>query len=460
MMTDRQADLDDLIASCRTENGKRAFAEAVACFRAGAYRAGVVATWTAVVFDYVGKLRELELAGNGQAKIILESFENARANEDVALSQKLEAAVLDEAATKFDLLTPIEKEDLERLRRDRHRCAHPSLQTLDDPYQPSAEAARAHLRHAAQHLLSRPPVQGREAYNRIWVDVTSEYFPEDVDGAEERLRSRMSRARASLIRQLAIELTKKLLDRDSHENHDRFRAALVALTRMHHTEVEKLLREKLSSIAEQVADADLRWLLEYSARYELAWGSVGAAAQQRLGAYVQKSDSLRVLRATARIPALWAQTVGRLAQLDADSVIDLAATSGKIEPVEEIVSRFETGKSYKAFSVLRKSLSSEPVRANITAAHARRLVAALQNNADLRRYMWYGSTAIEVFEAVGAPGVTTVAEWRPVHDLLMVDSPWAAKKLREHFTEIPAPPEEPPSAVEEPDESDPTDGTA
>lgn len=96
-LPDRQADLDDLLARCRADHAKVAFAEAVACFRTGAYRACIVATWTAVVFDYLGKLRELELAGNGEARTTLEAFENARRNQDVAAAQKLEAKVLGDA---------------------------------------------------------------------------------------------------------------------------------------------------------------------------------------------------------------------------------------------------------------------------------------------------------------------------------------------------------------------------
>lgn len=41
----------------------------------------------------------------------------------------------------FELLTPIEKEDLERLRTDRHRCAHPSRAVLQRIWSPGGVAA-------------------------------------------------------------------------------------------------------------------------------------------------------------------------------------------------------------------------------------------------------------------------------------------------------------------------------
>ena len=258
MRSEDAIDVEDLLARCRAENAKRALGEAVASFRAGAYRACIVVAWTAVVFDYVGKLQELELLGNGEAAKALEAWENARRNSDVTLSMRLEEDLLTEAERRFDLLTPIERQDLERLRSDRHRCAHPSLLTLDEPYQPSAELARVHLRHAVTHLLGRPPVQGKEAWDRIWADVSSNTFPEHVDTATERLSSLLSRARPSLVRKLAIELTRKLLSRSEEANHARLDAAFAATAKLHHAEGEHASQPEARVLAERVPDDDLR----------------------------------------------------------------------------------------------------------------------------------------------------------------------------------------------------------
>src|SRR3712207_8471465 len=47
-----------LVLRCRSEQARQYIAEAVACYRAGAVRACIVATWVAVVYDFVHKLRE------------------------------------------------------------------------------------------------------------------------------------------------------------------------------------------------------------------------------------------------------------------------------------------------------------------------------------------------------------------------------------------------------------------
>jgi hypothetical protein len=52
-------DLDELVISCRTEEARAYVSEAVACYKAGAFRACIVATWIAVVYDLLAKIREL-----------------------------------------------------------------------------------------------------------------------------------------------------------------------------------------------------------------------------------------------------------------------------------------------------------------------------------------------------------------------------------------------------------------
>lgn len=68
-------DLDELVLKCRNKNAKELVAEAVTCYKAGAYRSAIVAAWNAVVYDFVEKLRELELTGDPNARIKLEQFE-------------------------------------------------------------------------------------------------------------------------------------------------------------------------------------------------------------------------------------------------------------------------------------------------------------------------------------------------------------------------------------------------
>jgi hypothetical protein len=48
MQSERLADLDELILRCRSKQARQYIAEAVACYRAGAFRSCIVATWVVV----------------------------------------------------------------------------------------------------------------------------------------------------------------------------------------------------------------------------------------------------------------------------------------------------------------------------------------------------------------------------------------------------------------------------
>lgn len=61
-------DLDALLLQCRSKRSRSYLAEAVSCYKAGAYRAGIVMTWLAVVFDLMAKLEELALGGDANAQ--------------------------------------------------------------------------------------------------------------------------------------------------------------------------------------------------------------------------------------------------------------------------------------------------------------------------------------------------------------------------------------------------------
>jgi hypothetical protein len=440
---DRPADLDDLFLSCRAENAKRAFGEAVACFRAGAYRACIVATWTAVVFDYLDKLRELDLAGNRAATAILASFDNARENRDIKLAQSLEAGVLSDAVEKFELLTPIEMEDLERLRLDRHRCAHPSLIALDDPYQPPAELARLHMRNAVTHLLSRPPLQGREAWGRIWADISSECFPDEHEAAVERIRHRLARARPTLICKLLIELTQKLLRACDAMEQTRARAALSAAISLHHQEAEKLFREKLDKLADSVPDEDLNHLISYCRHVGLAWSALGGAMRTKLELYVKSSTSMAVLVDAYTINDLQQAVLDQVRKSNDLRLVMLAERIPRgTEILDQIATRFESSKSSLTFSVIRGALQNEKLLTSWTSDHRKRLVRALGKNQNLRGYRGYNSVAREVLELCRA-AKDTQDEWRSLFESYVESKDLVplAREIRSVFPEFPDVPE-------------------
>ena len=120
--------------------------EALWCHDAGAQRAAVVATWGAVVIDLVEKIERLASDGSDTTAVAANRVGQCRALGDanpgaIRQMQETESQLL-AVAVELEILDPIERELLERLREERHRCARPGLLRGGGFYRPPADAFR------------------------------------------------------------------------------------------------------------------------------------------------------------------------------------------------------------------------------------------------------------------------------------------------------------------------------
>jgi hypothetical protein len=288
-MSERLADLDELVLRCRDKATKEYIQEAVACYRAGAFRSCIVATWNAIVFDFIHKLRELEQTKHKDAIEKLEEFEKIRKNTDISKILTFEKSVPDMALKDFEFISPLEHSDLKRLLEDRNLCAHPSMRSLEETFPASAELARYHLRNAVTHLLQHPPVQGRAALDSIWDQIRSELFPTDVELAVISLRhGPLARARKPLIRGVIVGLTRSLLldDRTKAEQTRQF-AALQAVVQIHFEASQEFIKAELSKTAEGISDQGWPKVISYL-RYIKAYEALNEACQTKAKTLIQK----------------------------------------------------------------------------------------------------------------------------------------------------------------------------
>jgi hypothetical protein len=283
-------DLDELVALCRDKLAKKFIQEAVACYRAGAYRSCIVATWNAVVFDFLHKLRELELLGNGEATNLLQKFEKLSLEQKVKELWQFEKEIPTLALEKFELISHPEKPQIERLFQDRSLCAHPSMASLEEPFEATAELARCHLRSAVMYLLQRPPVQGRSARDRIFQDIQSEYFPIDPELAAQYFqKSPLARARFILIKDVVLGLTVSLLTEERQKD-ERIRqfSALNAIASLYPNETREILSERLSDIIlGKVTDTDWNKVIIYLGSVK-AWDKLSEPCQLKAMAFIEK----------------------------------------------------------------------------------------------------------------------------------------------------------------------------
>jgi hypothetical protein len=139
--------------------------EAWRCYNAGAIRASIAATWSAVSADVIVKLVRLADEGDKGAQAFRQQVTDAQEKglkaDGVRAMQGIEAALVDKAV-EFELIDTIGKRELDRIREDRHLCAHPSLRMGGEVYAPRPEAARGHLAIALSTLLIHPPTHGRK----------------------------------------------------------------------------------------------------------------------------------------------------------------------------------------------------------------------------------------------------------------------------------------------------------
>ena len=374
-------DLDELTLRCRDHRAREYISEAVAAYRAGAFRSAIVASWIAVCFDVIGKLRELSLAGDKAAEVYVDQVDEIRRKDDLSGALKFERELLQLAKDKFELLSPIEYVDLERLQADRNRCAHPSLTSDGLAYRPPAELARLHIHSAVTHLLQHPPVQGKYALERILSEIDSPYFP--TTKTEARIAfapGPLSRPRASLIRNLVVVLLKAmLLEARNYTRRKQLIAALGALQEMHPIECSTTLGSSLSEICRRASDDKLQYQIELLEDDPGCWEYMDEDLHQKLVAVVDQlpSSEIETIPFLLRFAPLARSAMARLRritikELESSLFFDFPPQIGDVIVGNYLrAGSFESANNWgKHIAFYASEISADQVRLLITGAAA------------------------------------------------------------------------------------------
>lgn len=286
------ANFDELLLQCRDLRSRAFIAEAIACYHVGAFRSSIVATWTAVVYDYVHKLTELRDSGNGAARDQLARFESARTATSPDQALGFERTVIEHMQKTFQLLSRETREDIERLHKDRHRCAHPSMQTEEEPFVPPAELARYHIYSAVSILLSQPPVQGQAAEELVWSRISSTVFPTEQDAAIRMLQETpLVRARDGLVRRIVRRVFYGFIQSEVYPEKLRLGAALDALFDQHRETCEAFFGRRPPDVLASIGDEQLPRLLELLRRVPVIWSLASPNMHGQLQRFVQTCDA-------------------------------------------------------------------------------------------------------------------------------------------------------------------------
>jgi hypothetical protein len=358
-------DLDELLLKCRTGKSKRYITEAVQCYRAGAYRAAVVMTWLAVVFDLFEKLRELDLAGDANARTLTTQLDSIITRNDKASAMQFERDLLQKAHAELELFDDRVLLELERLRDDRNHCAHPSMLDAETHYAPSAEAVRYHLANAVEHLIRHGPSQGKSALVRLDNLLEASLFPSTQDELVEHLRhGPLGHPRQALLRNYLVILLKALFRERPLANPARIREILEtgdrderrlncisATVQLHRNLALPVLDEKFDGLVTSGTDSNLSLATSLCARVPEVWMMLSRAQQNRTNRYVREGDSssVTILVDAWQVADLRASAQERLTQATRKEWATLAAQSDGKAPIEWVrlaIDQLESAGSY------------------------------------------------------------------------------------------------------------------
>lgn len=273
-------DLETLVAQVWSPDVRPLVEEAWRCYNAGAIRSSIAATWSAVSADIIVKLIRLADEGDKKAeqfrKDVTDAQEKGLTSDGVRAMQKIEASLVDKAVA-FELIDSIGKRELDRIREDRHLCAHPSLRTAGEVYNPRPEAARGHLAIALTTLLIHPPTQGGKLLEEFKAYICDPLFTPSRPHIQATFHDRVREATRKTIIRVAAKSAMLELDPDGRmpaaEHADRMAIALQAFAERARDMVRDAVGEARERLQMLDGATQLRVLVRM-ADHDYFWASV------------------------------------------------------------------------------------------------------------------------------------------------------------------------------------------
>ncbi len=162
--------IENLIEKIYEPKSKELFKDIYTSYTQGQYRATIVMLWTAVICDLIYKLQYLRDVYNDQIAIkILEEIANKQKKN--SKSSEWEKFLIEEINTRTQLITTIEKENLEYLQKQRNLCAHPIITNDNILFTPNKELTRSLMRIALDSVLLKAPLLTKNYIDTVLNDL-------------------------------------------------------------------------------------------------------------------------------------------------------------------------------------------------------------------------------------------------------------------------------------------------
>ncbi len=332
-------------------------------------------------------------------------------------SQDFERNILEKAKTQFELLSPLEYDDLKRLYEDRNRCAHPSMHSPEEPFQPTAELARYHIRNAAACLFQHPPIQGKAAKTRIFDEIESPYFPTDQLAVVEHFKhGPLLRARPVLVKEVVNGLTRDLLTHAPlrpPEERNRQLAALQAVLQMYPGEGEQALRSEVPRSLLRVPPMNWPYVIHFVRSFSLAWETLGDPGRGDVLRFIQSSPLDQVslaIQDALYIPSLRESARKRLPELSLETFAQLLNLDMHPDYIEEAIRRFAESGNY-AEAKRTTNMLLFPVIPSLTTEQMVGIIDAFRDNSQLNGSFRATEFIEEIFARSQSFQTETKAAW-------------------------------------------------
>ena len=408
MIAQGLTDIDTLCLAVRDRESRRLILEAITAYRGGALRSAIMSTWIAVAYDIISKARELAAQGEAAPKVFVSELDVAIGHGDIRKLQGIESDLLKIANERLQLFAPHEYDLLRRIQDDRNLCAHPAFVELNELYQPTPEAVRAHQIHALQYLLVHAPLQGKSAVARFEFDVLSPSFPTSSNDISTYVRSKyLDRAKDVLVSNLIRGLLAAPFGSESAKfiGKERLLAKTLREISVAKTAIyDQIAPDFIKRHFDNVSDEALLKLCAFFEADRQIWTWISEPVRLRvkkLLAIAEPSDfkALSAFDAFA-IPELATVLLERFDSFDQATQIDMIAGDPRREFVDRAIMIYSGANSWRTAETLGQTLilgiapllNAEDVRKVLNAAesngqiaNANRTSAILETLFDLTR---------------------------------------------------------------------------
>lgn len=347
--------LEELLQSVRHPNAKSYFQEAIISYQSGAYRSALIATWISVCIDIVEKIKDLSLDGDLNATKIKDEIEKLSLN-DVGGLLNFERTILDKACDELELISPIDKIQLSRLKEDRNLCAHPSFSLDGVDFNPTAELALSYIVIAANSLLINTSVKGKYVSDRVFQLLNEDSFPTNTEQAYQILSSpnQLGKVKESAIRNLIIIILKRLFKDDeklTQSQTKRLSAALGAISKLNNKLYNVTLRQKLHELLATAIEGNLKRIIPIITIHNNIWAFVDVANKTRIDAIIESMDvanlqKYRVLDASEASAEIYAKTKALLTKLEPKDLESLLTNHISPLYINEAIQLFIESKNF------------------------------------------------------------------------------------------------------------------